>query len=101
VNSVLLRFLRSCCLLLCIACSTIRAVFLQSFRLSGGPNGRIIRGEEVVEIHIRDCSHTKESERLYDEDRMVSPKTRVRASDLLKAGIRSAKRGTLRHTVSS
>lgn len=32
----------------------MRAKFLQSFRLSGGPNARIIRGEEVVQMTVID-----------------------------------------------
>ena len=28
----------------------IQTNFLQNFRLSGGPNGRIMRGEEIVQI---------------------------------------------------
>jgi hypothetical protein len=34
--------------------ATIRAHFLQSFRLGGGANGRIMRGEEIVRISISD-----------------------------------------------
>ena len=30
----------------------IRTNFLQNFRLSGGPNGRILRGEEVVQLNF-------------------------------------------------
>jgi len=29
----------------------VRTTFLQNFRLSGGPNGRILRGEEVVQLN--------------------------------------------------
>ena len=30
----------------------LRTNFLQNFRLSGGPNGRILRGEEVVQLNV-------------------------------------------------
>jgi hypothetical protein len=35
--------------------ATIRATFLQSFRVCGGPNGRIVRGEEIVRVKILKC----------------------------------------------
>lgn len=35
--------------------ATIRAHFLQSFRLTGGANGRILRGEEIVRVSVADC----------------------------------------------
>jgi len=35
--------------------ATIRAHFLQSFRVNGGPNGRILRGEEIVRLAVTDC----------------------------------------------
>ncbi|CAB9503045.1 expressed unknown protein [Seminavis robusta] len=34
----------------------IEATFLQDFRVSGGPNGRIIRGQETVRIDVSRCS---------------------------------------------
>jgi hypothetical protein len=33
----------------------IRAHFLQAFRITGGPNGRIMRGEEIVRLSVVDC----------------------------------------------
>lgn len=41
--------------------ATIRATFLQSFSVSGGPNGRIIRGEEIVRLKILSCCDFRES----------------------------------------
>jgi hypothetical protein len=35
--------------------ATIKAYFLQSFRVNGGVNGRIMRGEEIVRISVADC----------------------------------------------
>jgi hypothetical protein len=35
--------------------ATIQADFLQAFRITGGPNGRISRGEEIVRLKIIDC----------------------------------------------
>ena len=35
--------------------ATIRATFLQSFRVFGGPNGRMVRGEEIVRVKILKC----------------------------------------------
>lgn len=35
--------------------ATIRAHFLQAFRISGGPNGRIMRGEEIVRLSVVNC----------------------------------------------
>jgi PH domain len=36
--------------------AVIEATFLQDFRVSGGPNGRIIRGEEIVRVDVTQCS---------------------------------------------
>jgi PH domain len=36
--------------------AVIDATFLQDFRVSGGPNGRIIRGEETVRVDVTQCS---------------------------------------------
>jgi len=33
----------------------IRAHFLQAFKITGGPNGRIMRGEEIVRLSVVDC----------------------------------------------
>lgn len=35
--------------------ATIQAHFLQAFRISGGPNGRIMRGEEIVRLSVVNC----------------------------------------------
>lgn len=35
--------------------ATIKAYFLQSFRVNGGVNGRIMRGEEIVRISVARC----------------------------------------------
>jgi PH domain len=35
--------------------ATVQADFLQAFRITGGPNGRISRGEEIVRLKIVDC----------------------------------------------
>ncbi|GKY92425.1 hypothetical protein MPSEU_000213100 [Mayamaea pseudoterrestris] len=35
--------------------ATIKAYFLQSFRVNGGVNGRIMRGEEIVRLSVADC----------------------------------------------
>lgn len=34
--------------------ATVRAQFMQAFRITGGPNGRIMRGEEIVRLSIVD-----------------------------------------------
>jgi len=33
----------------------IQAHFLQAFKITGGPNGRIMRGEEIVRLSVVDC----------------------------------------------
>ena len=35
--------------------AVIQAHFLQAFKITGGPNGRIRRGEEVVRLSVVDC----------------------------------------------
>jgi len=42
--------------------ATIRAHFLQSFRVNGGPNGRIHRGEEIVRVSVVDCIDVGEAQ---------------------------------------
>lgn len=37
-------------------CSTVRATFMQSFSIVGGPNGLMNRSEEVVQINVLTCS---------------------------------------------
>jgi PH domain len=41
--------------------ATIRAHFFQSFRLGGGANGRIMRGEEIVQISVAQKATTQDS----------------------------------------
>ena len=36
--------------------AVVEATFLQDFRVSGGTNGRIIRGEEIVRVDVTKCS---------------------------------------------
>lgn len=55
--------------------STIRAVFLQNFRLSGGPNGRIVRGEELVQINLTSCQRISAKEPFAEQ---VSPLSRIK-----------------------
>lgn len=35
--------------------AAVDATFLQDFRVSGGPNGRIVRGEEMVRVDVSHC----------------------------------------------
>jgi hypothetical protein len=35
--------------------ANIRAHFIQAFRITGGSNGRIMRGEEIVRVSVVDC----------------------------------------------
>lgn len=40
--------------------ATVRGHFVQNFRVSGGPNGRITRGEVTVKISIMECLNAAE-----------------------------------------
>ena len=43
--------------------AVVDATFLQEFRVSGGPNGRILRGEEIVRVDVTKCSPLPKSAR--------------------------------------
>jgi len=43
--------------------AVVDATFLQVFRVSGGPNGRILRGEEIVRVDVSRCSLISKSVR--------------------------------------
>ena len=59
--------------------ATIRAHFLQTLRVTGGPNGRITRGEEVVGVSIVDCITLPATEQdLHDPPPSPSRRTRNR-----------------------
>lgn len=36
--------------------ATVDATFLQDFRVTGGPNARIVRGEEIVRVDVSQCN---------------------------------------------
>ena len=54
-------------------CSKVKATFTQHFRISGGPNGRLIRGEEVVKVNVVECGGEKSTTAM---DSTLSPRSR-------------------------
>ena len=53
--------------------AVVRTSFQQSFRLTGGPGGRIMRGEEVVRVVIVRCQ-TEENEQQEVNEPPISPR---------------------------
>ena len=61
----------------------VRTSFQQSFRLTGGPGGRILRGEEVVKVTILRCKTNEPEQRDVDEP-PPSPR-RIRKKSLFRS----------------
>jgi len=57
--------------------AVVDATFLQDFRVSGGPFGRIMRGEEIVRVDVTRCSpvprHARKTQSSSDRHRSKSP----------------------------
>jgi hypothetical protein len=52
----------------------IRATFLQSFRVTGGATGRILRGEEMVRLTVLNCLENEDESGYFNEtDVNISP----------------------------